>query len=87
MGFLDRFKTKQRRTSEEINKLMVGTFETELGQRLLTHLAEVFIDRDIYKQGMTIEETAFRQGEASIIKKIIMEVERNGRSTVTDDSE
>ena len=71
--------TKKQKTSEEISKLMVGTFETELGKKLLHHLAEVFIDRPMYKQGMTLEEVAFRQGEASVIEKIIKEVQKNGR--------
>ena len=73
------FKTKQQKTHEEVNKLMVGTFNTELGERLLHHLADIFIDRPMYKQGMTLEEVAFRQGEASVIEKIIKEVQNNVR--------
>ena len=64
-------------THEEISALLKGTFGTELGQKCLTHLESTFIDRDIYKQGMTLDEVAFRQGEASVIKKILKEV-RNG---------
>ncbi len=55
---------------EEINKLFVGTFETELGQRCLEYLESVFVDRDIYIPGKSLEETSYRQGEASIVKKI-----------------
>lgn len=73
------FMTKEERTQEEIDKLIVGTFKTELGEKLLRHLAEVFIDRPMYKPGMTLEEVAFRQGEASVIEKIIKEVSKNGR--------
>ena len=73
------FRTKEQKTNEEINKLMVGTFNTELGEKLLHHLADVFIDRPMYKPGMTLDEVAFRQGEASIVEKIIKEVQRNGR--------
>lgn len=62
-------------TSEEIHKLFVGTFETELGQKCLKHLKKTFVDRPIYKQGLTFDEVAFRQGEASVISKIIKEVE------------
>jgi hypothetical protein len=58
-----------------INKLFIGTFSTELGSRCLEHLKKTFGDRDIYKQGLTFEQTAFRQGEASVIRKIIETLE------------
>lgn len=60
----------------ELHKIFVGTFETELGQKCLSHLKDVFIDRDIYQPGMTLDQTAFRQGEASAIKKILSEIDR-----------
>lgn len=73
--FLERlFKSKEQKTAEEIQTLMAGTFNTELGRRTLNHLAEVFIDRDMYQAGMTLDQVAFRQGEASTIKKIIKEI-------------
>ncbi len=62
------------KTHREINKLMVGTFETELGKRLLEQLESVFVDRNMYEKGMTLDEVAFRQGEASVIKKIRKEL-------------
>ena len=61
----------------EINKLIVGTFETELGKKCLEHLEDVFVDRQIAKPGMSELEIGIRQGEANVIKKIIKEV-RNG---------
>lgn len=64
-------------TSNEIHKLIVGTFETELGKKLLDYLEEKYVNRDIYKPGLTLDTTAFRQGQADIIKQIIKEA-RNG---------
>lgn len=74
-------------TNQEINILLKGTFGTELGKKCLVHLESVFVDRDIYTQGMTLDQVAFRQGEASVIKKIIKEVNSNGRPAITDDTE
>ena len=65
-------------THEEVAALFQGTFETELGRKCLAHLESVFVDREMYKQGMTLDEVAFRQGEASVIKKILKEVRNNG---------
>ena len=62
-----------KKTNAEISKLFKGTFETELGQRCLAHLQEVFVDRDIYIPGNTLEATAFRQGQTDIVKKIVKE--------------
>ena len=66
------------RTHEEINKLIVGTFSTELGKRLLEHLEDTFVDRPIYKQGMAVEDAAYRQGQADLVKQIVKEI-NNGR--------
>jgi hypothetical protein len=66
------------RTPEEINALIAGTFNTELGQRCLEHLKDTFVDRPMYKPGMTLDQVAFREGEASTIRKILKEI-RNGR--------
>jgi hypothetical protein len=63
-----------KKTQEEISKLIQGTFNTVLGKRCLEHLEEVFVDRNIYEPGMSLDTVAFRQGEASIIKKIIKEL-------------
>lgn len=81
------FKTKQQKTAEEITILFKGAFGTELGQKAIEHLAEVFIDRDMYLPGMTLDQVAFRQGEASAIKKIIKEINSHGRSRTSNDTE
>jgi len=60
-------------TSQEISKIFKGTFETELGKKCLEHLEKVFVNRDMYKPGMTLDEVAFRQGEASVVNKILKE--------------
>lgn len=65
-------------TNVEISKIFKGTFETELGQKCLKHLENTFVHRDMYKKGMTLDEVAFRQGEASIVQKLLKEF-NNGR--------
>lgn len=64
--------------AKEITILLKGTFGTELGQKCIRHLEDTFINRDIYRIGMTLDEVAFRQGEASVIKKILKEINNNG---------
>ena len=64
--------------AKEVTILFKGTFGTELGQKCIKHLESTFVNRDIYKVGMTLEEAAFRQGEASVIKKILKEINNNG---------
>ena len=63
------------RTPEEIHKLIVGTFETELGQRLLQHLKTTIVDRPIYKKGMTLDEVAFREGQRDIVIQLSKEIQ------------
>jgi len=63
-------------TSQEIEKLIKGTFETELGRKCLTHLESVFVDRPIARDGDDLLSIGIRQGEANVIKKIIKEVNR-----------
>ena len=60
----------------EIASLFKGTFQTEIGKKCIERLKEVFVERDIYTPGMTLDQVAFRQGEASVIKKIIAEIDR-----------
>ena len=64
--------------AEDIHKMLVGTFETPLGGKCLQHLVETFIDRPMYKAGSTLEETAYRQGQADLVKQIVKEI-NNGR--------
>ncbi len=64
------------RTQEEIHKLIVGTFETELGQRVLEYFTEVFVDRPVYKPGLTPDEVAFREGQRNVITQIKKEIKK-----------
>lgn len=67
--------------AEVINKLMIGTFETELGKKCLDNLKRAYVDRPIYIQGMSLDQVAHRQGQCDVIKDIIQTVEgaKNGR--------
>jgi len=73
LGLFDSEEEAQE-SQDEIHGLFEGTFNTKLGERLLEHLISVYIDRDMYQPGMTLDQVAFRQGEASTIKKIIKEL-------------
>ena len=61
-------------TTEETAKLYKDTFSGEIGQRCLKHLRELFVDRPVFRQGSTFEETAFREGQRDIVRQIIKEV-------------
>ncbi len=62
------------KTPEEIHKLVVGTFETPLGKKLLSHLKDTLVDRPMYKKGLSLDEVAFREGQADVIRQIIKEI-------------
>lgn len=66
-------------TQQEIHKLFKGTFETEVGQKCINYLKEVFVDKPIYKKGQTFEETTFKEGRRDVIQQILKELS-NGRS-------
>ncbi len=68
-------EAQQKKQNIVISKLIKGTFDTELGRKLLDHLEKVFVDRPIYKVGQTFEETTLRQGEANVIKQIRRELD------------
>ena len=57
-----------------MHTIVVGTFETAIGKKLLDHLVQVFIDRPIYQRGQTLEETAYRQGQADLVKQLLKEI-------------
>jgi hypothetical protein len=63
------------KTQEEIHKLVVGTFGTPIGEKLLDHLIKTLLDRPTFKIGMTLEETAFREGQKDVIRQILKEME------------
>ena len=58
----------------EITKLIAGTFETTIGQKLLTHLKQTIVDRPTYIKGMTLDEVAFREGQKDIINQLLKEI-------------
>lgn len=60
---------------QEINKLIKGTFGTELGRRLANHLKTQFVDRPVYIPGHTHDETAYREGQRNVIMQILKEIE------------
>ena len=73
LGLFSEEEAKAER--EEVHSLFEGTFNTKLGERLLEYLTSIYVDRDMYQPGMTLDQVAFRQGEASIIKKIQKEID------------
>jgi hypothetical protein len=70
---------KSQEEAQNITVLFKGTFGTELGAKCLKHLEKVFVNREIARPGMSELEIGIRQGEANVIKKIIKEVNSNGR--------
>lgn len=72
---------------EEITSMFKAVFQSPHGAKCLKYLHDVFVDRDIYRQGQTFEQTAFRQGQTNLVKQIIKEVNSNGRERITDDTE
>ena len=67
---------KQIDKAAELHSIVVGTFETELGKKCLAHMEKVYLNRPIYVKGATFEETAFREGQADVIRNIIREINR-----------
>ena len=68
-------EAQRKKKSIEIHKITVGTFSTEIGKKCLDNLERAYIDRPIYIQGQTSDVTAYRQGQADVIKAIIREIE------------
>ncbi len=63
------------KSNEEVHKLVVGTFETPLGKKCLTHFKETLVNRPMYKKGLSLDEVAFREGQADVVRQIIKEIE------------
>ena len=61
-------------TTEEVTKQYKDVFDNTNGKKLLESLRETFVDRPIFRQGATFEETAFREGQRDIVRQIIKEV-------------
>ena len=67
-------EAQQKKQNIVISKLIKGTFQTELGVKLLAHLERKFVDRDIHVQGLTLDQVAYRQGQADFVKQLLKEV-------------
>jgi len=65
---------ERSRKGLEISSMFKACFVNPQGKKTLRHLKKTFVDRDIYQKGLTFEETTFRQGEASVIRKILTEI-------------
>ena len=61
---------------ETITKIIKATFETPQGINLLEHLLSVFVDRAVYKPGLSSEETAYREGQRDVVRQIIKEFQK-----------
>lgn len=59
----------------EIDKLIKGTFGTELGKKLVKHLKIKFVDRPVYIPGLSSDEVAFREGQRNVIMQIMKEID------------
>ena len=73
-------ETRERKR-KELDKIIVGTFETELGQKCLEILERAFINRPMYVQGLSPDQVAYRQGQCDVIRHMIKSLEeaKNGR--------
>ena len=60
--------------NKDITDKIKIVFSTEAGKSLLDHLEKVFVDRPIYKREQTLADTAYRQGQADVIKQLINEI-------------
>lgn len=58
----------------EVHKLIIGTFETPIGTKLLQYLKETIVDRPTFKVGMTLDEVAFREGQKDVIMQLLKEI-------------
>ena len=56
--------------NNEVEKILKDTFSTPAGLKALDILTKTFVDRDVYKIGISSEEVAFREGERSMVRKI-----------------
>jgi len=70
-------EAQMKKKSIEIHKQTVGTFTAPMGEKWLDRAKETFMDRPIYKDGLTFEQVAFRQGQADVIRQILIEIDRS----------
>ena len=60
-------------TELERSKIIVGTFETEIGKKCLEMFKDTWLDKPMYKAGMSLDEVAFKQGRADVVAQILKE--------------
>lgn len=70
-----REQTKMQEKAQSITKLIVGTFETQIGQRCIEHLKKKYVDIDMYTAGATLDIVAYKQGRADLVKQILTVLE------------
>lgn len=64
----------EARKEEEIHKLIVGTFNTPLGVKLMKHLKKKLINRPSYVIGMSLDQVAFREGQKDVVTQLLKEL-------------
>lgn len=62
------------RKSTTIHKLIVGTFTTDLGVKMMEQLEGTFVNRPIYVEGLTLDQVAYRQGQADLVNQLKKEL-------------
>ena len=67
-------KAQTKKQNIVISKLIKGTFDTVLGRKLLDHFKKVAVDRPIYKHVETLDQAAYRQGQADWVNQIRKEL-------------
>jgi len=71
--------SQRQRKAKEIHKITIGTFETELGKKCLANLERAYVNRPMYIPNQSAEVTAYRQGQADVIRQIIREINDGSR--------
>lgn len=61
--------------SNEITSTIKVVFGTPHGEKLIKYLKATLVDRPMYKQGLTLDEVAFRQGQADVINQLLKEID------------
>ena len=67
-------EAQRKKQNSTYSKLIIGTFSTDLGTKLLVRLQEVFMDRPIYTKGASIEDVAYRQGQYDLVAQLKKEL-------------
>ena len=60
--------------SIEYKKLVVGTFNTDIGLKYLDYLEKTHVNIPMYTRNTSIEEVSYRQAKADLIRDIRKEI-------------